>query len=128
VKFVLVAVLAATLAVGCTPSVIADWTVDPAYSVTPETTALHLIVQQKEGGLGDGTTAERVLRPDISYGADAFATTIRISTLANGILLDPHLPLVVLLNQPVGSRAIPYGAAGAGWLRPSPRPLRELNV
>ena len=115
-KLVLLAVLAATLAVGCTPSIGADWYLDPAYPVTPETTALHLIVQQRKGGSGDGTPAERVLPPDITYGTDAIAITIRISTPGNGILLDAPFPLVVQLNQPVGSRAITHGPSSDGTL------------
>lgn len=101
------------LALACTtPSVVADWKLDPTYPVTPETTSLYLVVQQHDGPSGGGTPAARALAPEITYGQDAIAITVRISTPGHGIIAEGPFEFVVQLDQPVGSRQITHGSGG----------------
>ena len=96
-----------------TPVVDANWRLDPRYSVTSDTTELHLIVQQSDGGSGGKAAWERALPAVVDYSSDAVAVTIPLRQLGNGIMLEGSFPVVVHLTEPLSGRSVEHRTGGS---------------
>jgi hypothetical protein len=113
----------ASIAIGCGPtSVAADWVLDPAFPIEPETTELRLLAQQVDGGSAAGSPQDRLLPTEIAYNGDSIAITIKVES-GHGLLYYGAFPVTVQLTEPVGGRKIVHGAGGErveGFWSPPP--------
>ena len=87
------------------------WSLDAAYPVTPETTDLHLLVEQYGASYGQPISTE-LPTPFVSYSQDSIRIDIPVRWVYQAVAdTEPTFPLVVHLDQPVGSRSITPGNA-----------------
>lgn len=109
----------------------ATWTLDPAYPYSPDSTELHVLAMEQECASGQSATG-RVVK-NVAYESDRVVVTLVVIQRegAQTCQGNPPTPVVLTLDQPIGSRtlydggsypAVAVAAGGMAIVTPSPTP------
>jgi hypothetical protein len=109
----------------------ASWTLDPAYPFSPDATDIHVLVTEWECH-GDASAAGRIVK-NVQYTSDGVVVTLAVRQLSGPQTcpMPPPTPYVLVLDQPLGPRALLDGGivpatliatGGAPFFTPSPTP------
>jgi hypothetical protein len=86
----------------------ASWTLDPAASLTPDSTEIPILVTE-ESCAGGRTPPAGSIRADVTYEDAGVLVTISVLSPEGGVYTcqaNPPAPYVVHLDQPLGNRAL----------------------
>jgi hypothetical protein len=88
-----------------------SWRLDPTFSLSPELTALHVLVTEQT--MASGTPVEdRLLTPDLHLGSDRAVLRVYVQPLEGyiGRTSRHETPVIVALPEPLGARQVIDGA------------------
>ena len=110
------------------PFVVSGWHLDPRFVVTPDTTELHLLVQQYGGAADRPTAVLDSVAPRVGYGADSISISVPVRVVSEcQAQVQPTYELVVQLSEPVGKRQILPGSGETLLKNPARRVCASVS-